>query len=393
MGAIKLLDDDTLAILAVPLGGPFSGKDGDGEYFTAKTDLCEGWRGDTMPLLYHHGLDDGPGVEPIGRVDCKSFDLKDDGWWVKAQLDKRSKYLAKIKKLIEAEALGASSGAMSHLVRRTKAGEITRWPMVELSLTPTPCNPCATVTVADAAKHYKSLDIELPPLPEGEEPEGGAPAAKADGAIPADGGMGTESRGSYEALIAGINRALHERFRTGGVAGLPPSGYAYTLATFGPVGDGYCVVRCGGYEQGCIDDDTPVYFRVDLSVAEGGAVTLGAATALERVYVPAGGGEGASKSLDLDAIPLALAADTAIRTATAVGAQAEAVSQRRRDEGRELSEGNRARVKALADELQSSADALRALIAPPEAGAEAPDGRVSGSEHRLKMLSLAMLGA
>lgn len=395
MGAIKLLGEDTIEILAFPLGGPFEGKDGDGEYFSLKTDLCLDWFPAERPLLYHHGLDDGPGADVIGRIDCKSLRLVDDeGYWVTAQLDKRSRYFKRVKQLIEQGALGGSSGAMPHLVRRAKDGELLRWPWIEQSLTPTPCNPYSAVTYAEAAKHYKSLDIDLPDesaLKADHPGDGGSvspPAAAKEGeAIPADGAR-SESRGSYEALIAAINHQINDRFRSGGVAGLPQRGYGYTLATFGPIGDGYCVVRCGDYD--CDDGSATLYYRVEFGVGEDGIPVMGAASPLEKVYIPAT--DPAAKSLDLDLAPLALAADTAIRTATVVGRQAEAIARRRREEGRALSETNSARVKALAGELRAQAVALDALLAPVVAGTEGP-AAMSQHDTRLQLLRLSLLGA
>lgn len=178
--------DDTLEILAVPFGGILGGRDTDGEYFSAATDLCLDWFQDSRPLLYDHGLDDGPGVAAIGRVDATSATKADDGWWVRAQLDKSSQYFAAIKELIEKQKLYASSGAMPHLVRRAKHGEILRWPWVELSLTPTPANLLAVVEPAAVEKHYKAagLTFRYPPDDDDDEeedamPEPERPAVKA----------------------------------------------------------------------------------------------------------------------------------------------------------------------------------------------------------------------
>jgi hypothetical protein len=382
--AVKFLDgsDDTIEILAIPFSGPFAGKDADGEFFSLNTDLCPGWFPDALPLLYHHALDDTVGTEVIGRVDVKSLRTDDEGHWVKAQLDKRSKYLTQIKKLIEQEALGASSGAMSHLVKRTKAGEITRWPWVELSLTPTPCNPYAVVSYDTAAKHYKSLDLELP-----DEASLADTATKAAGAvIPAEG----QSEGSHEDLAADLTERLNGRLMAGRVAGLPPVGYAYPVATFDAGGahlPGYCVVRFSAYDQATDDDDQPAYYRVDFAIGDDGEPVLGAASPLAQVYVP----YAADAAKALNTVPLALAADEAVRFAAGVQRQAEAVAARRRADKREMSAPNVARLKALATELRSQADALDALTAPLPA--EADELAARRIEARLKLLHLAAIEA
>lgn len=152
---------DLLDILAIPFGGPISGRDTDGETFTPSTNLHLDWyAGGTMPLLYHHGFDPTLKADPIGRVDVSSATMEDDGWWVRAQLDKAHQYYRQIKELIEREALGASSQALGTLTRYSKTGEILEWPWVELTLTPSPANLYATVQPAEAAKTYKAAGLQ-----------------------------------------------------------------------------------------------------------------------------------------------------------------------------------------------------------------------------------------
>jgi hypothetical protein len=94
----------------------------------------------------------------IGRWGVKKID--DGGVWVRAQLDARSEYINEIKELVSQDALGFSSGTMGHLVKVSgKTGEILKWALVELSLTPNPANPNAYIVRANksAAAHVKSL--------------------------------------------------------------------------------------------------------------------------------------------------------------------------------------------------------------------------------------------
>jgi hypothetical protein len=165
--SVKAADDGSgaLDILAIPFGGPFEGgKDSDGEYFSERTDLALDWFPMRRPLLFHHGLDEtGPGVSPVGYVDVTTARKTPEGWWVRAWLDKQHRYFAEIGQLIEEEALFASSGAMPHLVRKARDGEITRWPWVEQSLTPTPANLFSLVQPADAKAHYKAAGLTPPP--------------------------------------------------------------------------------------------------------------------------------------------------------------------------------------------------------------------------------------
>lgn len=143
----------------VPFGGPIKGKDLHGQYFSKNTDFAldlipDGQR----PLLFQHGLDSAVDTAVIGRWGVKKID--DGGVWVRAQLDARSEYINEIKELVNQDALGFSSGTMGHLVKvSSKSGEILKWALVELSLTPNPANPNAYIVRANksAAAHVKSL--------------------------------------------------------------------------------------------------------------------------------------------------------------------------------------------------------------------------------------------
>lgn len=143
--AVKFAEDDAdgslIEGMAIPFGGPIKGKDVDGEDFGADTDLCLDWFPEGRPILYHHGLNGNIKTAVVGRQ--KTVTVEDGGAFVQGELDKRSRWYGRVKRLIDAGALGFSSGAMAHLVKSTKSGHITRWPWVELSLTPTPAHPGA----------------------------------------------------------------------------------------------------------------------------------------------------------------------------------------------------------------------------------------------------------
>lgn len=159
--AVKMAEgaDDILEGLGIPYGGPHNGKDIEGEAFTKSTDLCTDWFGPgERPLLYHHGLDNDAGTSVVGRV--ADYKATDKGVWTKVQLDRQSDYFDAIKELVDQGKLFFSSGAMAHLVRRKKSGEITRWPWVELSLTPTPANLLAEVDFETAEKHFDAAGVK-----------------------------------------------------------------------------------------------------------------------------------------------------------------------------------------------------------------------------------------
>lgn len=170
--AVKMADgaDDTIEGLAVPYGGVHGGRDVEGEFFTKSTDLALTWFGPgERPMLYHHGLDADAGMSVVGRVG--DYKATDTGLWAQAQLDRSSEYFDAIKKLVAAGKLYFSSGSMSHLAKRKKSGEITTWPWVELSLTPTPANLLAEVDFATAEKHFEAAGLKMAPELAPEEPD------------------------------------------------------------------------------------------------------------------------------------------------------------------------------------------------------------------------------
>ena len=113
----------------------------EGDYFTKSTDygfpMTEGKR---VPLnvYYHHGMDAQVGKKSIGTGYIK---MDETGLWYEAQLDLADEYGSMIAKLCKQGKMGFSSGAAAHLVERKSMGgaaEITRWPIAEASITPTP---------------------------------------------------------------------------------------------------------------------------------------------------------------------------------------------------------------------------------------------------------------
>ena len=157
--SVKLVDPEKGLIegLAIPFGGPLSGKDLDGEFFTKSTNfLLDDY--DKRPLRYQHAKDPAIGWDRIGWQ--TKAEIKDDeGMWVSAQLDLAHDYAARVIRLLRGctcsddpcacegkSVLGFSSGAQgSGVLMDYGSGEILRWPWVELSLTPTPANPYAMV--------------------------------------------------------------------------------------------------------------------------------------------------------------------------------------------------------------------------------------------------------
>ena len=123
-------------VLGVPYGGPIEGRDLDGEAFTSETDI---WlkTGDQVNVTYYHGFDpDEMGEKQkipalIGKATYVGADER--GHWFEPVLDGDEPLAQRLMKASITE-LRASSGAVSHLVRKGAGGLISVWPVGELAL-------------------------------------------------------------------------------------------------------------------------------------------------------------------------------------------------------------------------------------------------------------------
>lgn len=139
--AIKVLQTDPQKAVVAGYGIVFHTRDLAGDMFLPTTDFgltrdCKG-----IPVYYDHAM--GNPKDAIGRV----IDARQDaaGLWFALELDRHQAYVDEVLKLVDAGALGLSTGALAHLVRREQ-GVLKTWIIGELSLTPTPCEP-ATLPV------------------------------------------------------------------------------------------------------------------------------------------------------------------------------------------------------------------------------------------------------
>ncbi len=153
-------------VLAIPFGGPFAGKDLDGEFFSPRTDIKEDWF-DRRPLVWHHNLDQSMKADPVlGTADDTEKD--DEGWWSTIWLDRSHRYWSQVDGLLRAGKVYGSSGSLPNFVRTDrKTGEILVWPYIEQTLTPTPANPFSRVVAAKAIAHFDEANIGLAPAVRG----------------------------------------------------------------------------------------------------------------------------------------------------------------------------------------------------------------------------------
>lgn len=161
--AVKSLGNDRVGGYAL-LFGDATNTDLTGDYFTKSTEFWLEEFGDKRPMLYQHAVFD-PATKSnpvVGTWD--TFRVDDIGVWTEGQLKKAHKYKQAIQQLIDAGALGLSSGSAPNLVlktRKQRANEITRWPILEVSLTPEPAEPRMTPVTA-IKSYFADAGLDLP---------------------------------------------------------------------------------------------------------------------------------------------------------------------------------------------------------------------------------------
>lgn len=142
--ALKIISDSGSSFVIGGYGVHFGDADLAGDRFTKSTDFWLDRITQNPPVLYQHGQDAKLKRTTVGRVTSTRVD--DAGMWIEAQISAAKEYGEMIRTLVAKGVLGWSSGSVPHLVQRVKSDtrgvtEITSWPIVEFSLTPTPAEP------------------------------------------------------------------------------------------------------------------------------------------------------------------------------------------------------------------------------------------------------------
>lgn len=111
-----------------------------GEWFTAQTEeMTAIFKAvGKLPYLYHHAMDENLRGIPIGTIDAMKQD--EVGLWYEAQIEMSNAYREAFFDLTRKKRLGSSSGTLPGARSVSKTGEIVRWPVVEISATPTPAD-------------------------------------------------------------------------------------------------------------------------------------------------------------------------------------------------------------------------------------------------------------
>jgi hypothetical protein len=158
-------DDETLTVANYIV--LFGGRDLEGEYFTADTDLESGYtKTGRLYIDWEHGADDLGADDVLGHVDWSTAKADDRGVWVERVLQRRNQYVKWLEPLIADGLVGSSSEAVAPQVAKAEDGQITRWPLRRDTLTVTPMEP--RMLTENYVQAFKALGIELP---DAEQPE------------------------------------------------------------------------------------------------------------------------------------------------------------------------------------------------------------------------------
>ncbi len=371
--AVKFADADENVIegIGMPFGGLFDGQDLAGEHFSKTTDFCFDWYASERPLLYHHGLDKDAGTSVIGRV--KAWKVTDVGVWVQAQLDSHNEYVDAVKELVRKKALAFSSGAMAHLVRKnTKTGELTVWPWVELSMTPTPCNIMATLDFATAKAHFKAIGVDLPDSLEAKATLDASARNQLDDSdfayIDSNGGrhLPIHDEAHVRAAMARFNQTQFEDEAAKEKAHKKIMAAAHRM--------GMQVSEDSKAVTVVLDDGVSITQWVTANDFVGTKVTVDLISQLI---------DDGLDTTTLDTLPLANHAEAVKILATSLLERTKDLQERRVKEGRMISTGNRKRLGDCLDAMQKACTELQGLLGSTEVPAKAADVRL-----RLKLLSL-----
>jgi phage head maturation protease len=146
-------------------------RDLDGEYFTSDTYLGP-HNGDGADVLFQHGIPVKKGLEGLSRhifsapVKTKKDDI---GIFAETVLNQHDAYEKAVLKLVKAGKIKWSTGSVDRVVRKEKDGKITRWPVIEISMTHTPAQPFGTKVAAikslvDAEIDFAEIDEDEPAI-------------------------------------------------------------------------------------------------------------------------------------------------------------------------------------------------------------------------------------
>jgi hypothetical protein len=154
------------------LWGDATQKDLHGEYFTPETDelMAIFKQMGALPWLFNHAADGTLKSVVVGKVQEMGTD--DIGLWYRTKVAEHEVYRKYVEPLVKSKKLFSSSGTLPAAKRVTKSGQITRWPIVEMTGTHRPAeHRMLNVPISEVNKYFDS--IGLPGLDQQSEVDGG----------------------------------------------------------------------------------------------------------------------------------------------------------------------------------------------------------------------------
>jgi phage head maturation protease len=157
--AIKSLGNGKVGGYLMVWGNPTL-KDLENTYFAPDTELCLDWF-PQRPILYEHGQDGALKQSPMGQFTTVDMKADEVGMWIEGQLDARKRYLAAVEKLMAMGALNWSSRSLPDLMEIAPDGKITKWPLIEATMTTHPAELRFT-DVQSMKAFFQEAGLELP---------------------------------------------------------------------------------------------------------------------------------------------------------------------------------------------------------------------------------------
>lgn len=168
--AIKSLGEDRVGAYAI-LWGDENKRDLHKQFFTKNTQELTSILDQmgALPYMFQHGADGVVKSIVMGQVDTLTPD--EVGLWFEAKIREHEAYKKFVAPLMEKQVLYPSSGVLPAAMRVKKNGEITRWPIVEVTGTNIPAeHRMLTAPISELNKMYKMAG--LPEFAEQEEADG-----------------------------------------------------------------------------------------------------------------------------------------------------------------------------------------------------------------------------
>jgi hypothetical protein len=169
--AVKSLGQKRLGGYGI-LWGDERSRDLQREFFTPETkDLKSIFNAmGKIPLIVHHAADDTVKTFVYGEVDVMVND--EVGMWWEGKISEFEVYKKYVKPLLDRQAMFSSTGTLPAAKRVRKNGEITRWPVAEMTTTWTPAEWRMLERPVDEIKAaYKTIDLECDLSDYDEQPE------------------------------------------------------------------------------------------------------------------------------------------------------------------------------------------------------------------------------